>query len=353
MATIRILVVDDAVVARRVISEILSEVDGLEVIGTAPNGRIALTKIERLKPDLVTLDIDMPELDGMATLTKIRADYPGVDVIMVSNLTQRGARVTVDALFLGASDYVTKATRARSPEEAREHLKNQLLPKIRALYLGRKPTPVPKGRPSTGRKPVRSTKLAKPVGIVAIGASTGGPNALAEVLESVPMGFRAPIVIVQHMPKNFTAYLAQRLDSRSDLTVREAEDGSPLRPGTAWIAPGDLHIKVKRNGGSYRIVTDDGDLVNSCRPSVDVLFESVARCFDAASLGVVLTGMGQDGLNGSRRIVEAGGHVIVQNQSTSVVWGMPGHVASVGIADAILPSSEIGPEIVRRVGFRP
>ena len=342
--------VDDAVVARRVISEILSEEDGLEVVGTAPNGRIALAKIERMKPDLVTLDIDMPELDGMETLSRIRSDFPGVDVIMVSNLTQRGARVTVDALFLGAADYVTKATRTVSPEAARAHLRDQLIPKIRALFLGRK------GGATPPRAAVPSSSIGTPdrvrrIGIVAIGASTGGPNALADVLEKIPRGFLAPVVIVQHMPKNFTAFLAQRLDSRSSLTVREAQDGSVLTPGSAWIAPGDLHIKLRRGGGRVRIITDDGALVNSCRPSVDVLFHSVATCFNSSALAVVLTGMGQDGLEGSRAIATAGGRIVVQDQNTSVVWGMPGHVANDGLADAVLPCSDIGPEIVRRVGF--
>lgn len=353
MPPIRILVVDDAVVARRIISEILSEEDGFEVVGTAPNGRIALTKIERLEPDLVTLDIDMPELDGMETLERIRADHPGVDVIMVSNLTQRGARVTVDALFLGAADYVTKAAKVASPAVARESLRQQLIPKIRALYLGRqggvatrRPVPGPASAPAPVERP-------RKVGIVAIGASTGGPNALAEVLERLPSGLLAPVVIVQHMPANFTSFLADRLDSRCALTVREAENGSVVEPGTAWIAPGDLHIKVRRSRGRIEIATDDGALVNSCRPSVDVLFRSVADCFNSATLGVVLTGMGQDGLEGSRAIAHAGGLIVVQDQQSSVVWGMPGHVATSGLADAVLPSRDIGPEIVRRVGFRP
>ena len=342
--------VDDAVVARRVISEILSEEDGLEVVGTAPNGRIALAKIERMKPDLVTLDIDMPELDGMETLSRIRSDFPGVDVIMVSNLTQRGARVTVDALFLGAADYVTKATRTVSPEAARTHLRDQLIPKIRALFLGRQGgTTPPRAAVSSAR--IGTPDRVKRIGVVAIGASTGGPNALANVLGKIPQGFLAPVVIVQHMPKNFTAFLAQRLDSRSSLTVREAQDGSFLTPGSAWIAPGDLHIKLRRTGGRVQITTDDGALVNSCRPSVDVLFRSVATCFDSSALAVVLTGMGQDGLEGSRAIAAAGGRIVVQDQNTSVVWGMPGHVANDGLADTVLPCSDIGPEIVRRVGF--
>jgi two-component system chemotaxis response regulator CheB len=348
---IRILVVDDAVVARRVISEILDEEDGLEVVGTAPNGRIALTKIDRLRPDLVTLDIDMPELDGMETLERIRSRYPETDVVMVSNLTHRGARVTVDALFLGAADYVTKATRADSPAAARRHLKEQLLPKIRALYLGRR-------RPGPDRKALETTEAStgarsQSIGIVAIGASTGGPNALAEVLDALPKGLRAPIVIVQHMPKNFTAFLAQRLDTRCALRVREAEDGTIIEPGEVWIAPGDLHIRVEAHENGHRIVTDSGPLVNSCRPSVDVLFDSVARSFESSTLAVVLTGMGQDGLAGSRSIIASGGRVIAQDQESSVVWGMPGHIATQGLADAVLPCRDIGAEIVRRVGFRP
>ena len=351
MLPIRILVVDDAVVARRVISDILSDEDGLEVVGTAPNGRIALTKIERLKPDLVTLDIDMPELDGMETLSRIRANFSGVDVIMDSNLTQRGARVTVDALFLGAADYVTKATRTTSPETARAHLRDQLIPKINALFLGRNGgTEPPKTVRSTAR-PVVPGRVNK-VGIVAIGASTGGPNALADVLKSIPPGFLAPVVVVQHMPKNFTAFLAERLNSRCALSVREAEDGDVLTPGSAWIAPGDLHIKLRRSGAQVKIATDDGPLVNSCRPSVDVLFRSVAASFDSSALAVVLTGMGQDGLDGCRSIAAAGGRIVVQDEATSVVWGMPGHVATQGLADTVLPCSDIGSEIVRRVGFR-
>jgi two-component system chemotaxis response regulator CheB len=350
---IRILVVDDSVVARRVISDILEEQQGLEVVGTAPNGLIALTKIDRMKPDLVTLDIDMPEMDGMETLKRIRSDHPGTDVIMVSNLTQRGARVTVDALFLGAADYVTKAAKTSSPEAARTHLKDQLVPKIRALILGGKASSrfarTASSRPVVTPAPRRVS--VKPVGIVAIGASTGGPNALSELLASVPAGFRAPIVIVQHMPKNFTSFLAQRLDRRCSIKVIEARHEHPLERGCAFIAPGDVHIKIRPHKGGHLIVTDHGPLVNSCRPSVDVLFRSVAECFGSASLAVVLTGMGQDGLEGCRSIAELGGGVVVQDQSSSVVWGMPGHVANAGLADAVLPPHDLGPEIVRRVGF--
>jgi two-component system chemotaxis response regulator CheB len=351
LTPIRILVVDDSVVARRVLSEILAAEEGFEVVGTAPNGKIALTKIERQRPDLVTLDIDMPELDGMETLSRIRLRHPGIDVIMVSNLTQRGARVTVDALFLGAADYVTKASRTSTPEAARSHLRDQLVPKIRALFLGRLGDATPQ-RSADREDATAATEKPKQIGVVAIGASTGGPNALAEILATIPEGFLAPIVVVQHMPKNFTSYLAQRLDSRSSLTVREVVDGADLAPGRVWIAPGDVHIRIRLDNGRPRVVTDDGPLVNSCRPSVDVLFRSVAECYSSASLAVILTGMGHDGLAGCRAISAAGGKIVVQDQHSSVVWGMPGTVANHGLADVVLPPSEIGPELVRRVGFR-
>jgi two-component system chemotaxis response regulator CheB len=347
VSPIRILVVDDAVVARRVISDILNDEDDFEVVGTAPNGQLGLTKVSRLHPDIVTLDIDMPELDGMQTLAAIRADFPGVRVIMVSNHTKRGAAVTVDALFSGASDYVTKAARASSPDEARQYLRNQLVPKIRALVL----TPGP-GRATPGKKSTRSaaSRAESAVGIVVIAASTGGPNALAAILETLPPEFPVPVLIVQHLPENFTHFLAQRLDNACSLPVREASDGTLIEPGIVWIARGNLHLETRSSHRGFELATSDGPLVNSCRPAADVLFNSVATCYGGAALAVVLTGMGQDGLAGSRAICKAGGCVITQDRATSVVWGMPGQVTEAGLADAVLPVSEIGAEIVRRVG---
>jgi two-component system chemotaxis response regulator CheB len=344
---IRILIVDDSVVARRVISDIFTAESDFEVVGTAPNGRLALTKIERLSPDLVTLDIDMPELDGIQTLTEIRNRFPGVRVIMVSNLTQRGGSITVEALFLGASDYVTKATRTSSPEEAREYLSGQMLPKARAIMRSpavrtRTPRPVPE-------TPARRRSPASPAEIVVIGSSTGGPNALTEVLSGLPADFPAPIVIVQHLPANFTPFLARRLDAAGALTVHEAATGDRLVPGQVWIAPGDRHLEVQPTPAGFELRTTDGPLVNSCRPAADVLFNSASAACGALTLAVVLTGMGQDGLAGCRSIRNAGGQVIAQDRETSVVWGMPGQVTAAGLADAVLPVSEIGAEIVRRV----
>jgi two-component system chemotaxis response regulator CheB len=345
---IRILVVDDSVVARRVISDILSEELDFEVVGTAPNGRLALKKIERLEPDLVTLDIDMPELDGIETLTAIRQTHPPTRVIMVSNHTQRGASITVEALFLGASDYVTKAAKSSSRESARAYLSQQLVPKVRALTF---PTTTTRVK-APAKAPVFTAqrKISPAVKVVVIGASTGGPNALTAVLEALPADFPVPVLIVQHLPKNFTKFFAQRLDAACALTIREATDSTRIAPGAVWIAPGDLHLEAHSTARGIVLATNDGPLVNSCRPAADVLFHTAATCFGAATLAVVLTGMGQDGLDGCRRIREVGGQVIVQDKATSVVWGMPGQVTEAGLAEAVLPISDVGAEVMRRVG---
>jgi two-component system chemotaxis response regulator CheB len=346
MQPVRILVVDDAVVARTVISQILAAEEDLEVVGTAPNGNLALKKIAQLHPDIVTLDIDMPELDGMETLAAIRADYPQIRVLMVSNHTKRGAAITVEALFSGASDYVTKAVGTSSPEEARQYLREQLVPKVRALA----PAATSAARVAQQRvsRPLLRPSV-KTIEAVVIGSSTGGPNALTAILGTLPKDFAAPVLIVQHLPENFTAFLAKRLDSACALPVHEAKGGSFAKPGTVWVAPGNLHLETRSTERGIELATNSGPLVNSCRPAADVLFHTVAECCGPAVLAVVLTGMGQDGLAGCRAITAAGGQVIVQDRSTSVVWGMPGQVAEAGLAEAVLPVEEIGPEIVRRV----
>ncbi len=347
--TLRVLVVDDSVVARRIVSEIVDDEEDLEVVGSAANGRIALAKLPRLKPDVVTLDIDMPELDGLETLSRIRAEFPSVKVVMLSNLTEKGASATVESLFRGASDYVTKASRMASAAQARAYLREQLVPKLRALAgVPRSVPAVSRPRPAPPRVAMPAASRA-PIEIVAIGASTGGPNALQAVLQAVPGDFPVPIVIVQHMPENFTHYLAGRLDGKCSIRVHEAAAGDQLAPGHAWLAPGNRHMELKRTGDGLEIATTSEAPVNSCRPSVDVLFRTVAACFGGATLAVVLTGMGQDGLRGAELIRAAGGRILVQDQATSVVWGMPGQVASAGLAEAVLPIGEIGLEIVRRV----
>jgi two-component system chemotaxis response regulator CheB len=242
---------------------------------------------------------------------------------------------------------VTKAAKSSSRESARAYLREQLVPKVRALSFpsatARREAP-PKTRVAATRRVV-----APAVEVVVIGASTGGPNALTSVLETLPVDFPVPVLIVQHLPKNFTTFFAERLDTACALAVREATDGTRIAPGGVWIAPGDLHLEAHSTTRGNVLATSKGPLVNSCRPAADVLFSTAATCFGAATLAVVLTGMGQDGLDGCRRIRDVGGRVIVQDKATSVVWGMPGQVTEAGLADAVLPISEIGAEVVRRV----
>jgi len=346
----RILVVDDSVVARKIISDILNEEESFEVVGTAANGRIALAKVPILSPDVVTLDVDMPEMGGLEMLAALRSEYPDTKVVMVSNLTKRGAQTTVDALFLGASDYVTKATMSESPEQAKRFMQEQLVPKIHALA---DPRHAPRIRRHTAKPqviPAAKTQSTGKIQLLAIGASTGGPNALSTVLQSLPRNFPVPILIVQHMPPDFTAYLAKRLNEQCRVTVAEPSGLTRLEPGHAWIAPGNSHIEVRGSAKAAEVRIKDGPLVNSCRPSVDVLFNSVAKTIGGDVLAVILTGMGQDGLRGCEALNEAGAQIIAQDEATSVVWGMPGYVAGAGLADAVLPIEEIGPEILSRVG---
>ena len=347
MAPIRILVVDDSVVIRKLLSETLSGDRALEVIATASDGRIALAKIAQLKPDLVTLDIEMPVMNGLETLTALRKLYPKLPVIMFSTLTEHGAAATLDALSLGASDYATKPSNTGSPALAIERIRAELIPKIKAL-CGIAPLKV---MPPTGSRPTLKVreKFKPRIEIVAIGTSTGGPNALAEVLPRIPNDFPVPIVVVQHMPPIFTRLLAERLAGRSAIPVEEGSPGAVLSPGHAWIAPGNFHMKVTRTGLTSRLNLNQGPPENSCRPAVDVLFRSVAAAYGANVLGVVMTGMGSDGVLGAQDICDAGGNVIIQDENSSVVWGMPGLVHASGLDDAAYPLDQLAPEITRRV----
>lgn len=346
MAAIRILVVDDSVVIRRVLSETLAEDRSIEVVGTASDGRLGLAKIAQLQPDLVTLDVEMPVLNGLEALAEIRKKYPKLPVVMFSTLTERGAAATLDALALGASDYCTKPSNTGSFDAAIEAIRAELIPKIKALcaVLGKRPVApsvnpvVPLRRPAHRR-----------VEIVTIGCSTGGPNALAEVLPCIPKNFPVPIVLVQHMPPIFTRLLADRLSAHSAILVHEGVAGAALLPGHAWIAPGNFHMTIKRAAAGTRLELNQNRPENSCRPAVDVLFRSVAEIYGAATLGVVMTGMGSDGVIGSQLIRQRGGEVIVQDEATSVVWGMPGLVYGSGQADAVYPLGQLGSEITRRV----
>ena len=363
MPKLRILIVDDAVVVRRILTESLSADPELEIAGVAANGRIALARIPQVSPDLVIMDVEMPEMDGLQALAELRKSHPRLPVIMFSTLTQRGAAATLDALALGADDYVTKPSNVGSVTVAIQRVREELIPKIKLLCEARKPVPraaccVPRQSvdhparvPATAfptRHAARGTRHASGASLVAIGVSTGGPNALADLLPRLPASFPVPIVIVQHMPAIFTRMLAERLDARAPLAVREGAEGEVLRPGHVWIAPGGRHMRVVRDRASLRLQLDDGPPENSCRPAVDVLFRSLAESVGGGVLAVVLTGMGQDGLRGGQAIRAAGGQVLVQDETSSVVWGMPGAIVRAGIADGILPLDGIATELILR-----
>ncbi len=349
---IRVLVVDDSVVVRRIVTEVLGQAPDIEVVGIAANGKIAVQKLTQVNPDLVTLDVEMPEMDGLATLKAIRATHPRLPIIMYSTLTERGAATTLDALAAGATDYVTKPANVGSVTEAKERIATELVPKVRAL-CGRverrplKPTTTAPALPAAPRP--RAPALPQRVDVVGIGSSTGGPNALTEVFSRLPATFPVPIVVTQHMPPLFTRYLAERLNDVSGLTVREAVTGARLEPGTAWVAPGDHHLTIRQEGPWMTVVLNQDPPENSCRPAVDPMFRSLAAVYGARVLGVVLTGMGHDGGVGAEHLKAAGGQVIVQDEATSVVWGMPGTVAEAGLADQVLPLAAIGDELNRRV----
>jgi two-component system chemotaxis response regulator CheB len=356
MPKIRVLVVDDSVVFRRLVSETLTSDPAIEVVGTAANGRIALQKIPQVNPDLVTLDVEMPEMDGLQALAELRKTWPRLPVIMFSSHTERGAAETLDALALGATDYFTKPSSVGGLDAALEVLRTQLIPEIKALCAGVTNAPPPPGsRPSSlgaaqpaAPRPSRA-HLATRVEAVLIASSTGGPNALAAVFAALPGDLPVPILIVQHMPPTFTKLLAERLTAEHRVPVEEGASGTLLQPGRAWIAPGDYHMITVRDGTQVRLLIHQDPPENSCRPAADVLFRAAARTFGNGCLAVVLTGMGQDGLRGCEHVREAGGQILAQDEATSVVWGMPGYVAKAGLADRVLPLSLIGPEIVERI----
>lgn len=365
MPPISILVVDDAVVVRRMVSDVLAEDADLRVVGTAANGVIALQKLTQLQPDCVILDIEMPAMGGLEALRALRTSHPVLPVIMFSSFTERGAAATLDALALGASDYVAKPSTTDSVGAARQRIRDELVPKIKGLCRGRagdaavRPVAVPArakaptAAPVTVRVPTRTDGAPRP-DILVIGVSTGGPNALAAVLPKLPADFPLPIAIVQHMPPMFTRLLAQRLDQQCALHVVEATDGLALAPGTVAIAPGDHHMVVHSRPGRGLLVRLNQDPPeNSCRPAVDPLFRSAAAACGGRVLAAVLTGMGQDGLRGCEAVRGAGGQVVVQDEASSVVWGMPGLVARDGLAHSVMPLAEMAAELLRRSAWVP
>ncbi len=401
---IRVLIADDSSVTRRILLETISAEPDLEVVGAAANGEEAIAFFRAQKPDVVLLDVDMPVINGIEALRTIRCINASVPVVMFSTLTVRGGEATLDALAAGATDYVPKPTGVGHVDKAMEYLRNEVVPKIRqwgkrhktpkepavSMSIPRNavavrpsgtvpavpapvpaiPTPAPAMRPQvypetrpqiqpeirterpadTGRiATAASRRRAGQISVLAIGSSTGGPNALADVVSRLPGDLNVPVLITQHMPPVFTQLLAERLDRGARLTVREGFDGAIVRPGEVWVAPGDFHMIVARDGTNVVIKTTKAAPENSCRPAVDVLFRSVADVYGGSALAVVLTGMGKDGTAGCQKLSQLGASILVQDEASSVVWGMPRSVADAGLADAVVPLSEMHTAIMTRI----
>lgn len=365
----RVLVADDAVLFRRVLTDVLASIPGVEVVGSASNGRIAVEKVRALKPDLLTLDIEMPEMDGLAVLDALRrSGEPPVEVIVVSALSRRGGDLTIRALEKGAFDFILKPE-AASPELAREALARELVLRVRAVAHRLEVRSILRGgslaarpgasapRVCTERAPVdadlggiarRMQRLSHPAKpeMVLIGVSTGGPGALARLLPAIPGDIGVPILIVQHMPPIFTRSLAENLAPRCAVRVREAVHGETAQPNTVYIAPGGRHMRLGAQPDNRPVLEVTDDIPeNNCRPSVDYLFRSAAARFPGRSMAVILTGMGGDGTLGLRLLKRHGCFVIAQDEASCVVYGMPKAAVDAGVTDAILPLESIANRI--------
>jgi len=346
MPPIRVLIVDDSVLIREVLGELHADRE-IEIVGIASSAAHGLRLIPSLKPDLVMLDYLLPGMKGNATLAEIRRFNPTVPVIVLSTFTERGSDVKAEVSAGGATDYVTKPALGSRSNEDRQKFREQLILKIKNLC----------SRPARLRLPMPVVAVAQgcarpQIDIVAIGASTGGPEALTDLIPQFPADFPAPVVIVQHMPAMFTRLLAERLNELTSLVVNEAQEGERLAPGQVWIAPGDYHMIVARRKSEVVLSMNQDATEQGCRPSVDVLFRSVAKTFGAHVLAVVLTGMGADGTSGAQAIWQAGGEVLVQDEASSAIWGMPGRIVAAGLADCVYPLGTMASEVVRRVYAR-
>lgn len=346
MRKVRILIVDDSAVIRRLLADALADEPAIEVVGIAASGRIALAKLTQLRPDLVTLNPEMPGVNVQAMLTDVRKAHPRLQVILFRAQTLRGAVAGSRELAAGASNGAFENIQVGSLKTTVQNIRAELVPKIKTL-CGVVELPSAPAIPPGADKRRQDERRTKPVEIVAIGVSIGGPNALTEIIRQLPANFSVPIVVVQHMPPLFTKYLAERMDAASPLAVREAEESEPIRPGQVWLAPGNFHMALEQSAVGVTVRLHQGPPENSCRPAVDVLFRSVAELYGPAALAVVLTGMGQDGLRGCESIRAAGGWIIAQDEASSVVWGMPGAVVATGLADQILPLDHIARELTR------
>ncbi|WP_339747520.1 chemotaxis response regulator protein-glutamate methylesterase [uncultured Maricaulis sp.] len=368
----RVLVIDDSAVARGLMTRWIEEDPDLVLAGAAVDGEQGIRKAEELQPDLIILDVEMPKMDGLAALPILLKTVPRCRIVMASTLTRRGGEVTIRALSMGAADYAPKPQAGRLA--GAEEFRHDLLAKLKALAprpIPPVPTardvaaPAPAARGTDSARPPLPKRAFQPVAsapisrgstprstsrpaIIAIGSSTGGPEALRNVIAKCSVGVTVPIVIAQHMPALFTKILAEHLAKASGLPCKEVEKGERLQAGHVYVAPGDFHFTVRRDAAGFYAALDQSPPINFCRPAVDPLFQSVAEVTQGQALGVILTGMGHDGREGVRALRAAGGTILAQDEATSIVWGMPGAVAEAGLADHILPLSEIGSDIVRR-----
>lgn len=356
---IKVFIVDDTVTYRKILSDVVNNIPGTEFAGSAPSGSIALKKLVRTPADLILLDVIMPDMSGVETLKHIRKQFPDTAVIMVSGTAGRDADTTIEALNLGAIDFLEKPKSTGGYEAGIATLRKGLEPIIRTIGVRRTPTPRPPPPSTPPPKPVsptppsqRQTVLGTKCNLVLIGVSTGGPNALKEVIPKLPENLKAPVLIVQHMPPVFTASLAEHLNRISRLTIKEASEKDIIKAGDVWIAPGGRHMTLKeeRSDGTLFTSLNDSPPVNSCRPSVDVLFRSCKLISKAKILTVILTGMGDDGAAGVASLKRAGCHCIVQNEETCVVYGMPRAIVERNLADEILPLDRIPQRIVDLTG---
>jgi two-component system chemotaxis response regulator CheB len=364
--SIRVMVVDDSVVVRGLVSKWVDEEAGMESIGKCSNGAKAVEEVKALNPDVIVLDIEMPVMDGLEALPKILKLCPGVKVIMASTLTQRNAEISLKALSLGASDYVPKPV-SNSGVTTSSAFKIDLINKIKALgstllkqkakLAPARPAIVTKA-PSTEASAAVATNVGSADGytlreyskkqprILIVGSSTGGPPALISVLEELaPVLKQIPVLVTQHMPATFTKIFAEHLGRAAGLPSAEGIDGEQVHAGKIYVAPGGRHMILERKGAFPIIRLTDGPEINFCKPAVDPLFESVAKCYGATALSIVLTGMGSDGAKGAKIVADAGGSVIAQDEATSVVWGMPGATAKIGACSEVLPLKQIAPKL--------
>lgn len=355
---VRVMIVDDSVVVRGLVSRWIGLEPDMQVVRVCKNGREALDQLDIANPDVVVLDIEMPELDGIATLKEIHARKPRLPVIMASTLTKRGAETTLKALSLGASDCVAKPDINQSSGAADE-FRRELVVKIRT-FGSRRSAVVPLPRSEVRAAPLSRKAPASDIPLrpfskvmpkaILIGSSTGGPQALSTLIKGLaPVIDRLPILIVQHMPPIFTATLAEHIGRFAGRPAREAINGEPLKPGMIYVAPGGKHLALIRRDHGVEVVIDDSAPIHFCKPAVDALFLSASNALDGRVLAIVLTGMGSDGKKGAVAIADNGGNVIAQDEATSVIWGMPGSAANAGACAAVLPIQEIGPKAVRIV----